>query len=275
MTGAVGPARALCLGQGAPRWTDRDLAAECAVALSFDGTTHAVMMASPCDLEDFALGFALSEGIVAQPGEITQIEQIDHPQGIEMRMWLAAPRGARLAARRRAMAGPVGCGLCGLDSLAAAERALPPLPNGGLHLSPGDLAQAMKALRQAQSLHARTRATHGAGLWQPGAGLVCAREDVGRHNALDKLIGARARTGADLSGGVVVMTSRLSIELVQKAVLARAPVLAGASAPTARAVAAAQAAGLTLIGRLRGNTAEVYSHPARIGQTVRSAQDAG
>ncbi|TCP61961.1 FdhD protein [Rhodovulum bhavnagarense] len=250
------------------RPADRVLARECAVALSFDGATQAVMMASPVALEDFALGFALSEEIVASPDQITAIERVEHNTGIEMRMWLAAPVGARLAARRRAMVGPVGCGLCGLDSLAAAERPLPPLPACGLRVTRAEIVRAMSDMRAVQTLHSQTGGTHAAGFWTPGKGLGTLREDIGRHIALDKLIGARARAGADLSGGIVVMSSRLSIELVQKAVLARAPILAAVSAPTARAVATADAAGLTLVAWARGERCEVYTHPHRIAGTT-------
>lgn len=274
MSGAAQPGHALVVMADRMRSADRTLAAETAVALSFDGTTQAVMMASPADLEDFALGFALSEGIVDRPAQITGIERVAHEAGIEMRLWLAAPAGTRLRDRRRAMAGPVGCGLCGIDSLDQAERPLPPLPPDRLRLAPSAIPRAMAALRKGQDLYAQTGATHAAGLWLPDHGVVALREDVGRHNALDKLIGARAQTSSDLSGGLVVMSSRLSIELVQKAVLARAPVLAAVSAPTARAVELAEAAGLTLLAWARGDRYEVYTHPARIAGLQQEARNA-
>ena len=245
----------------------RRLAEEVPVALSYDGTTQAVMLASPFDLEDFALGFSLGEGIVTHPSEIAEIERVDHAAGIEMRMWLAPGRGVRLIERRRTMAGPVGCGLCGLDSLDAAQRALPPLPPGGLRLDPAMLDRAFRDLSERQSLHEATRCAHAAGFWTPAEGLVAAREDVGRHNALDKLVGALARRGRDARGGAIVMTSRVSIELVEKAVIARAPLLAAISAPTSRAVQAAEAAGLTLVARARGDAFELYTHPERIALT--------
>ncbi|MGC9420312.1 MAG: formate dehydrogenase accessory sulfurtransferase FdhD [Rhodovulum sp.] len=264
MSGGAIRTTALAVGPAGPERVGRTLAEEVPVALSYDGTTQAVMLASPTELNDFALGFSLSEGIVDTPRQIERIERVDHAQGIEMRMWLAQGLGARLMERRRAMAGPVGCGLCGIDSLEAAARPLPRLPGGALRLAPGDIARAMAALRGAQALHDATRAVHAAGFWTPAEGLVAAREDVGRHNALDKLIGALARMGRDAAGGVIVMTSRVSIELVQKAVLARAPVLAAVSAPTTRAVATAEAASLTLIARARGETFDIHTHPDRI-----------
>ncbi|TCO70507.1 formate dehydrogenase accessory sulfurtransferase FdhD [Rhodovulum euryhalinum] len=267
MTGGAVRTTALAIGPDGPERVGHHLPEEVPVALSYDGTTHAVMLASPTDLEDFALGFSLSEGIVEAPGQIGRIERVDHPEGIEMRMWLAPGLGARLMVRRRAMAGPVGCGLCGIDSLREAARPLPPLPPGGLRLGADDVGRAMAALARAQPLHDATRAMHAAGFWTQAEGLVAAREDVGRHNALDKLTGALARAGRDASGGAVVVTSRVSIELIQKAVLARAPVLIAVSAPTSRAVAAAEATGLTLIARARGAGFDIHTHPDRIELT--------
>ncbi|SIO25284.1 FdhD protein [Rhodovulum sp. ES.010] len=264
MNPGIARSSALAVGHDGPRRVPRQLPEEVPAALSYDGTTHAVMLASPTDLEDFALGFSLSEEIVESPGQIARIERIDHADGIEMRMWLDAGLGARLVERRRAFAGPVGCGLCGIDSLKAATRPLPRLPEGGLRLAARDVGQAMAALSEAQRLHNATRAVHAAGFWTEAEGLVIAREDVGRHNALDKLIGALARRGRDASGGLIAITSRVSIELVEKAVLARAPVLVAVSAPTDRAVAAADAAGLTLIARARGASFDIHTHPDRI-----------
>jgi FdhD protein len=240
----------------------RVLAAEVAVAISYDGATQAVMMASPADLEDFAVGFTLTEGIAA-PGDIREIEAVETPQGVDLRIWLAAPASARLAARRRGIVGPVGCGLCGVESLAEAMRPPARLAADGLTLAPGDILAAVAALPGAQPLHDATRAAHAAGFWTPAAGLVAAREDVGRHNALDKLAGALARAGASPQGALV-LSSRLSIDLVQKAAALGAPVLIGASAPTSAAVAAAEAAGITLIAPARADRFEVFTRPDRI-----------
>lgn len=243
---------------------ERLLPEEVPVALVYDGATQAVMMATPTDLPDFLLGFALTEGLIARPNELTGAEIVAQPRGIEVRGWLAQGAATRLAERRRAIAGPVGCGLCGIDSI---EQALRPLPRASLadgprlrHDAP---AQAIAALTAAQPLHAETRATHAAGFWLPGTGLVAVREDVGRHNALDKLAGALALAGAVPAAGVLVLTSRLSVDLVQKAAMIGARVLIGAASPTALAVAEAEAAHITLIARVRGASFEVYSHPQR------------
>lgn len=239
------------------------LAEEVPVALVYDGTTLAVMMASPGDLEDFVTGFALTEGLVSTLDEITGLEIVDQGAGLEARVWLVPGAASRLAGRQRGMIGPVGCGLCGVDSLAQALRVLPHAPEGA-RLSPRAPAQAMAALTAAQPLQDATRAAHAAGFWHPERGLVCLREDIGRHNALDKLAGALAQAGTDPAIGALVITSRLSVDLVQKAAMIGATVLIGASAATALAVSEAEAAGLTLISRARGETYELHTHPDRI-----------
>ena len=248
--------------------TCRTLPEEVPVAMVFDGTTLAVMMASPGDIEDFALGFALSEGVITSRDEIAGFETAEHSAGIEARFWLRADRSEALAARRRFMAGPVGCGLCGIDSLEQAGRALPVLADDGLRLSREDVLGATEALRAHQPLHDLTRATHAAGFLRPGAGIVLAREDVGRHNALDKLIGALARGGIDPASGAFVLTSRLSVELVQKCAIAGCPVLIAVSAPTAHALRLAQGAGITLAAFVRRGGFDLYSHPQRIQSEV-------
>ncbi len=238
----------------------RDLPSEVAVALSFNGTTQAVMMATPADLPDFALGFAISEGI-ANAGEIISIEGVDTDQGIDVQTWLQPQAEARLAARRRTMAGPVGCGLCGIDSIAQALRDVPRV-TADLHLTPAQVCEAVAALPAHQTLHDTTRAAHAAAYWTPARGIVLAREDVGRHNALDKLIGAM--TTAPQPVGAVVMTSRVSLDLVQKLAMLGAPVLIAVSAPTAQAVELADAAGITLIALARPDRFEIFSHAHRI-----------
>jgi FdhD protein len=236
----------------------RDLPDEVAVALSFNGTTQAVMMASPADLSDFARGFAISEGIAA-PDEIDSITVVETGRGFDVQTWLVPAADARLAARRRVMAGPVGCGLCGIDSIEQALRDVPQV-TGDLHLTPAQICDAVAALPQHQALHDATRAAHAAAFWVPGRGIVAAREDVGRHNALDKLIGAVFPA----QPGVVVMTSRVSIDLVQKVAMLGAPVLIAVSAPTAEAVALADRAGITLVALARADRFEVFTHPGRI-----------
>ncbi len=248
---------------------DRALPEEMPVALVYNGSTQAVMMATPADLVDFAVGFTLTEGI-APLAEIGEVEIVEHAAGIEARMWLPAEREAVLAERRRAMTGPVGCGLCGIDSLDQALRPLPRLAASALMLSPADLRLALDELRDWQPLHDETRATHASGFYVPGQGIVMAREDVGRHNALDKLIGALARAGTDPASGAIALTSRISVEMVQKAVMAGAPVVMAVSAPTAHAVRLADSARLTLVSTARG-AATVFTHPDRITEVSHDA----
>lgn len=240
----------------------KDLPEEVAVALVYNGTTQAVMMATPADIVDFAYGFTISEGI-ATLKEAGEVEVASHDLGIEARLWLPPGREAALAARRRALVGAVGCGLCGIDSLEAATRALPRLSGGGTSMTRDQACAALVSLRDWQPLHDATRAVHAAAFWLPDAGIVMAREDVGRHNALDKLIGALARAGIALCTGAVLLTSRLSVEMVQKTVMAGCPVLLSVSAPTAHAVRLADQAGLTLASTA-GGALTTYSHPERI-----------
>jgi len=240
----------------------RTLPEEVATALVYNGTTQAVMMATPADIVDFAIGFTISEGI-APHDEAGEVEVVAHDLGIEARLWLPPGREAALAARRRALVGAVGCGLCGIDSLEAANRALPRLPAGDLTLTAAQAQSALAALRGWQPLQDATRAVHAAAFWLPGAGIVTAREDVGRHNALDKLIGALARAGIAPASGAVLLTSRLSVDMVQKTVMAGATVLLSVSAPTAHAVRLADAAGLTL-ATTAGGGLTAYANGERI-----------
>ncbi len=241
------------------RWT----ADEVAVALVHDAGTTAVMMATPSDIADLAIGFALTEGIIESPAEIARLEVVSNDLGLEARLWLVAARSARLARRRRALAGPTGCGLCGVDSLEAATRVLPKATNG-LRLSASDIQAALHALSEAQDLGRTTRAAHAAGWWTPGEGLVMAREDVGRHNALDKLAGALAREPVARAPGAVVLTSRVSIEMVQKAAMIGVEAIVAISAPTGLAVEAADQAGITLVAIARDDGFMIFSHPQRI-----------
>lgn len=242
----------------------RTLPEETAVAIVCNGGAQAVMMATPADLEDFAIGFALSEGFIESLDEIESFELAEHEAGVEARIWLSGPRAAALKARRRTMAGPIGCGLCGIESLEQAMRPLPKLPSGGPALSYAEVNHAVEALQAHQPLHDQTRAVHAAGFVAPGKGVIAAREDVGRHNALDKLIGAMARQGLNPGSGAFVLTSRVSVDMVQKAVIAACPILIAASAPTVRALRLADEAGLTLAAFARGGGFDLFTHPQRV-----------
>lgn len=237
---------------------------EVPVAFSYGGTTHAVMMATPADLEDFALGFSLTEGIVAASDGIEAIVVEEAGEGIDIQIALGQKPGARFQARRRHLAGPVGCGLCGIESI---EEALHPARDVGaasLVLSAADIARAVRQLAARQALHAQTGAVHAAGFYQPGRGILAAREDVGRHNALDKLAGALARAGVDGASGAVVVTSRVSVEMVQKAAAIRAPAILAVSAPTALAIRMADEAGMMLAALVRGDEFDVFTHGHRL-----------
>jgi FdhD protein len=244
----------------------RILPEETAIALVYGGSTEAVMMATPADLEDFAIGFSVTEGLIEHPAQIADLAVIHGTDGIELRMWLAGGRENVYRLRRRTLAGPTGCGLCGIESLAQAVRPAAPVRCKSL-FDAREIPGAMAALASAQMLHRETRATHAAGLYRPGDGLIAAREDVGRHNALDKLAGALSRCGAEISGGAVVITSRVSVEMVQKAAVIGAPLLVAVSAPTALAVRVAESANITLIAVAREQSFQVFSHPWRLEKT--------
>jgi FdhD protein len=251
--------------------SSRAVAVETAVAITYGGSTQAVLMTSPTDLEDFAVGFTLTEGI-ASLAAIESIERIDGELGIEMRVTLARQPSERLAARRRAMAGPVGCGLCGIESL---EEAVRPLPFNGSEASfaPDAILAAIGGLAPLQALNAETRAVHAAAFWQPGEGVRLVREDVGRHNALDKLAGAIARSGLDAASGAVLLTSRVSVEMVQKTAAIGAPLIVAVSAPTSLAIRAAADAGITLVAVARADGFEVFTHGERLGLTPSAPSD--
>ncbi|MBR1119909.1 formate dehydrogenase accessory sulfurtransferase FdhD [Bradyrhizobium lablabi] len=248
---------------GSATATSRLVAEEAAVALSYNGSTHAVMMATPADLEDFGIGFTLTEGIVERAGDIESVEVISNELGIEVRMWLNGDRAASLAARRRAMSGPVGCGLCGIESLEQARRA-PLQVASGAAFHARDLLSAMQSLAPLQILNQQTRSMHAAAFWHPSMGIGPVREDVGRHNALDKLAGAIVGWGLPASEGAVLLTSRVSVEMVQKAAMIGAGVVIAVSAPTTLAIRTAEEAGITLLAIARDDGYGVFTHPHRI-----------
>ena len=243
-----------------PRVLDASLVEETAVALVYNGISHAVMLTTPTDLEDFAYGFSLTEGIIARRHDIYAMDVVHTALGIEVRMELASACFAALKLRRRSLAGRSGCGLCGVDSLAAAMRPVTPLSHR-FALSRAALARALDELPHDQTLHRLSGGAHAAA-WVAADGRVkLVREDVGRHNALDKLIGAVLRWGDDARAGFVVITSRASHELVHKTAAAGIGCLAAVSAPTAQAVREAQAAGLILIGFARSTRCTAYTFP--------------
>ncbi len=243
----------------------RTIPRETPVALTYNRSTHAVMLATPDDLEDFAVGFSLSEGIIGSPADILALDIITVPDGIECRMDLPPERLDALTRRQRRLTGPSGCGLCGMDSLAAAIRPAPQVPAGGI-FTPDMIQAAMQSMPAAQTLNMATRAVHAAAFWTPGRGLIALREDVGRHNALDKLSGALARAGVAAADGLLLLSSRVSVEMVQKAATLGAPVIVAISAPTSLAIDVAAAAGITLIGIARSDGFEVFTGFDRISQ---------
>lgn len=239
------------------------LAEEVPVALVYNGISHAVMLATPQDLEDFALGFSVTEGIVADVHEVYDIEARAQPKGIELHLNIASERFVQLKERRRSMAGRTGCGLCGAESLSQVFREpVHKRTEDSLSIRSDSLLKAHQEMYASQPIQHATGATH-ACAWADADGNVhLVREDVGRHNALDKLIGALLKEAK--TGGVILTTSRASYEMVQKVVMAGYQVLSAISAPTGLAVRMANQYHLTLLGFVRDQQYVIYSHPHRI-----------
>ena len=263
------PSRSFPASGGGSGWGrgERTIPEETAVAFTYNGASYAVMMATPQDLEDFAIGFSLTEGIIQSPAQIETLDIVEEPIGIELRMRLTEPHAAALLKRRRYLAGPTGCGLCGIETLSEAMRTPGAVADGSV-FTPQEIMAALDALAGLQAINQATHAVHGAAFYRRGEGLVALREDVGRHNALDKLAGALVRNGIAGRGGVGILTSRLSVELVQKAAAIGIPVLVAASAPTALAVRTAEACGITLVAIARRDGFEIFTQPQRIQEQV-------
>jgi len=242
---------------------DGPVAEEVPVAFVYNQRPHVVMMATPDDFEDFAIGFSLTEEVVRSPGEIEHLDVVRYGQGVELQITVPAEAGERLAARGRQLAGRTGCGLCGVETIGEALRE----PRAVAWRQPIDVAALWRAeaeLGARQEYNRATGAMHAAAWCTFDGAIGVVREDVGRHNALDKVIGALAREHVDPSTGFLIVTSRASYELVQKAAVAGVPLLAAVSRPTGLAIRLAEAANVTLIGLLRGRTANVYAHPEHI-----------
>lgn len=242
------------------------IAEEVPISLVYNGLPHVVMLATPTDLEEFALGFSITEGIIKNPQELLSARIYNRSNGIEVQLKIPDHRFQCLADKGRNLTGRTGCGLCGASTLSQAIRQ-PDQVNGDLSLSAAELHSALTDIKQHQKLNQLTGAVHAAAWAVPGQGILNIREDVGRHNALDKLIGFLLRTGKDLSTGFVIVTSRASYEMVQKTAWVGITVLAAVSAPTGLAIRLADETGLTLIGFARDNQHVVYTHPQRLTHT--------
>ena len=241
------------------------VAEEVPVALEYNGVSHAVMLATPANLEDFGYGFSVTEGIVDSSADLLDCEVAESERGITLQLTINAACFARLKLHRRNLTGRTGCGLCGAESLSHAVRPSPRV-NTDACFEAAAVCAAVDGLRALQPLQEATGATHAAAWCAASGHIVCLREDVGRHNALDKLIGAMLRSGAPMQNGFIVVSSRASYEMVQKAAVAGVGLLVALSGVTALAARQAEQAGVGLIGYARGSNFSIYSHPARIGR---------
>ncbi|HEX9465111.1 MAG TPA: formate dehydrogenase accessory sulfurtransferase FdhD [Alphaproteobacteria bacterium] len=242
---------------------DAAIAAEVPVALAYNGLSHVVMMTTPSDLADFAVGFSISEGILARPDELLDLRVEEGETGIRVDITIPPERFAALQTRRRNMTGRTGCGLCGVDDLTQVARLLPRVGRG-IDVGIGAIHHALDALPAWQVANQETGAVHAAAWATPAGEIAFAREDVGRHNALDKLIGALARSHTDPEAGFTVITSRCSFEMVQKAATIGIPILVAISAPTTMALRIAERTGITLVALARSDSVTVYANPGRI-----------
>ena len=256
-------ARALRVEGEQGRSIEASIAAEVPVALAYNGVSHVVMMATPADLADFAIGFSLSEGILADLSELRELAVDDGEDGVSVSLEVAPRAQQALEGRRRNLTGRTGCGLCGVDELAQVARPLDHV-GAGARIGVAAIRRALAALAAHQAINRATGAVHAAA-WADAAGEIrLVREDVGRHNALDKLIGAMARAGLDPASGFAVITSRCSFEMVQKAATVGISVLVAISAPTGMALRIAEQAGVTLVALARADSVTLYANPGRI-----------
>lgn len=251
----------LCGGDITPR--EAVIAAEVPVALVYNGTPHVVMMTTPADIEDFALGFSLSEGLLAAADELRGLEIVEGNSGIEVRMQIAQHRVAGVVDRDRNLTGRTGCGLCGVNTLSQVTRPVARVESD-LCVGVDAVHRALADLPLRQAVNRQTGAVHAAAWVNPDGEILLVREDVGRHNALDKLIGALARTQTDAAAGFAVITSRCSFEMVQKAAVFGIAILVAISAPTTLALRVAEEAGVTLVALARADSVNLYANPGRI-----------
>ncbi len=250
-------------GPEGPRAGVESIAEETPVAIAYNGQAHVVMMATPQNLEEFALGFSLTEELIRSPGDFLGVEVVRYGQGIELQVSVAPECQAVIAARGRRLSGRTGCGICGAESFAAVMKQVHPVA-AGPEIASGAIHRAVAALPAHQALNAAAGAVHAAAWATLDGEVTLVREDVGRHNALDKLIGALTRSGTVPRSGFVVVTSRASFEMVQKTTVLGAPLMAAISGPTGLAVRLAQQSGLTLVGFCRPERFTVYTHPERL-----------
>jgi FdhD protein len=242
---------------------DDDIATEIPVALTYNRLSHVVMMATPADLEDFALGFSLTEGNIGDKSDLLSVRVIPRDGGLEVAMMISEPWFDRLSTQRRNLTGRTGCGLCGAERIEQALRYPEPVGDH-LRVTHGALQTALNEMRDHQPLQAVTGATHAAAWCGPGGNIEMTREDVGRHNALDKLIGALARKCFDPRSGFVLVSSRASYEMVFKAAAAGMELLMAVSAPTTLAIEFAERCGVSLVGFARPGRHNIYTFDQRI-----------
>lgn len=242
---------------------DERIVEETPVAIVYNGIPHVVMMATPTDLEDFALGFSLTEELIQSPADLEHLEIVRYSRGVEIQATVADRCATVIAGRTRRLTGRTGCGICGADGVDAVLKEIHPV-TGGAPIEVSAVQTALDALAANQPLNAASGAVHAAGWARADGTLEMMREDVGRHNALDKLVGAATTARVDASAGFAVVTSRASFEMVQKAAVLGAPLLAAISGPTGLAVRVARQSGLTLVGFARRGRLTVYTHPERV-----------